>query len=46
MAVYGDKDAAAVKSPEFKAVAETYGKLRDYVDRARPAATGTTRPRW
>jgi glucose/mannose transport system substrate-binding protein len=31
-AVYGDKDQAAVKSPEFKAVAETFGKLRNYID--------------
>jgi len=35
-AVYGDKDQAAVKSPEFKNVAETYGKLRAFVDSGAP----------
>ena len=30
--VVQDRDAAAMKSPEFKKVAETFGKLRDYVD--------------
>jgi glucose/mannose transport system substrate-binding protein len=31
LAVIKDKDVNAVKSPEFKKVAETFGKLRDYV---------------
>ena len=35
-AIYGKRDAAAATSTEFKAVAETYGKLRDYVDRGSP----------
>jgi glucose/mannose transport system substrate-binding protein len=35
-AVYGDKDPAAVKSAEFKSVAETFGKLRNYVDAGAP----------
>ena len=35
-AVYGDKDQAAVKSPEFKNVAETFGRLRAYVDAGAP----------
>jgi glucose/mannose transport system substrate-binding protein len=35
-AVYGDKNPAAVKSPEFKSVAEMYGKLRNYVDAGAP----------
>ena len=35
-AVYGDKDQAAVKSAEFKNVAETYGKLRAFVDSGAP----------
>ncbi|MFO1146854.1 MAG: ABC transporter substrate-binding protein [Alsobacter sp.] len=35
-AVYGDRDQAAVKSPEFKSVAETFGKLRNYVDAGAP----------
>lgn len=30
--VIKDRDAAAMKSPEFKKVAETFGKLRNYVD--------------
>lgn len=30
--VIKDKDVDAVKSPEFKKVAETFGKLRNYVD--------------
>jgi glucose/mannose transport system substrate-binding protein len=30
--VLKDRDVNAVKSPEFKKVAETFGKLRDYVD--------------
>lgn len=32
MKVYKDLDPAAVSSPEFKKVAETFGKLRDYSD--------------
>lgn len=32
MAIYGEKDPKALKSPEFKAVAETFAKLRNYVD--------------
>jgi glucose/mannose transport system substrate-binding protein len=32
MKVMKDRDVNAVKSPEFKKVAETFGKLRDYVD--------------
>jgi glucose/mannose transport system substrate-binding protein len=35
-AVYGDRDQAAVKSADFKAVAETFGKLRNYVDAGAP----------
>ncbi len=35
-AVYGDKDQAAVKSAEFKNVAETYGKLRAFVNSGAP----------
>jgi glucose/mannose transport system substrate-binding protein len=35
-AVYGDKDVKALKSPEFKAVADTYAKLRNYVDAGAP----------
>ena len=35
-AVYGKKDPAAVKTPAFKQVAETYGKLRSYVDPGAP----------
>ena len=36
--IYGKRDAALAASAEFKAVAETYAKLRGYVDRglARP----------
>ncbi|MHB2169818.1 ABC transporter substrate-binding protein [Alsobacter sp. R-9] len=36
MSVYGDKDPKAVKSPEFKNVAETYAKLRNFVDAGAP----------
>jgi glucose/mannose transport system substrate-binding protein len=36
MAVYGKRDASAVKSPAFKSVAETYGKLRNYFDPGAP----------
>lgn len=32
MKVFKDRDVAAVNSPEFLKVAETFGKLRDYVD--------------
>jgi glucose/mannose transport system substrate-binding protein len=35
-AIYGKRDAAAAKSAEFTAVAETYGKLRGYVDPGAP----------
>ncbi|GGH18360.1 sugar ABC transporter substrate-binding protein [Alsobacter metallidurans] len=35
-AVYGKKDPAAVKSAAFKNVAETYAKLRGYVDPGAP----------
>jgi glucose/mannose transport system substrate-binding protein len=35
-AIYGKRDAAAAKSAEFTAVAETYGKLRSYVDPGAP----------
>jgi glucose/mannose transport system substrate-binding protein len=34
--IYGKRDAAAAKSAEFIAVAETYGKLRGYVDPGSP----------
>jgi glucose/mannose transport system substrate-binding protein len=34
--IYEKRDPAAAKSPEFKAVAETYGKLRSYVDAGAP----------
>ena len=33
--LYGKRDAALAASAEFKAVAETYAKLRGYVDRGR-----------
>ena len=36
MKVYGDKSEEAIKSPAFKAVVETYGKMRDYVDPGSP----------
>jgi glucose/mannose transport system substrate-binding protein len=35
-AIYGKRDAAAAKSAGFTAVAETYGKLRGYVDPGAP----------
>jgi glucose/mannose transport system substrate-binding protein len=35
-AIYGKRDAAAAKSAEFTTVAETYGKLRGYVDPGAP----------
>ena len=35
-AIYGKRDPAAAKSAAFKAVAETYGKLRGYVDAGAP----------
>ena len=35
-AIYGKKDANAAKGADFKAVAETYGKLRAYVDAGAP----------
>ena len=34
--IHGKRDPAAAKSPEFKAVAETYGKLRGYIDPGAP----------
>jgi glucose/mannose transport system substrate-binding protein len=34
--IYGQRDAALAASPEFKAVAETYAKLRGYVDVGSP----------
>jgi len=34
--LYGKRDAALAASPEFKAVAETYAKLRNYVDQGSP----------
>jgi len=36
MKVYDQRSADAVKSPEFKAVVEAYGKLRGYVDPGSP----------
>ena len=36
MKVYGDKSDEAIKSPAFKAVVETYGKMRGYVDPGSP----------
>ncbi len=36
VAIYGKRDAAAAMSAEFKTVAETYGKLRGYVDPGAP----------
>jgi glucose/mannose transport system substrate-binding protein len=35
-AIYAKRDPAAANSAEFKAVAETYGKLRSYVDPGAP----------
>ena len=35
-ALYGKRDAAAVAGADFKAVAETYAKLRQYVDPGSP----------
>jgi glucose/mannose transport system substrate-binding protein len=34
--VYRDKSEEAIKSPEFKKVVETFGRLRDYVDPGSP----------
>ncbi|WP_062207565.1 ABC transporter substrate-binding protein [Aureimonas sp. AU12] len=34
--VYRDRDEAALASPEFLKVAETFGRLRDYVDAGAP----------
>jgi glucose/mannose transport system substrate-binding protein len=34
--IYGKRDASLATSPEFKAVAETYAKLRSYVDAGSP----------
>lgn len=34
--VYGNLDLNAVNSPEFKAIATTFGRLRDYVDPGSP----------
>jgi glucose/mannose transport system substrate-binding protein len=34
--IYGKRDAAAAATPQFKAVAETYGKLRAYIDPGAP----------
>jgi len=34
--IYGKRDAALAASPEFKAVAETYARLRGYVDAGSP----------
>lgn len=36
VAIYGKRDAAAAMSAEFKTVAETYGRLRGYVDPGAP----------
>jgi glucose/mannose transport system substrate-binding protein len=36
VAIYGKRDAAAATSAGFKAVAETYGRLRGYVDPGAP----------
>ena len=36
VAIYGKRDAAAAMGGEFKTVAETYGKLRGYVDPGAP----------
>jgi glucose/mannose transport system substrate-binding protein len=36
VAIYGKRDQAAAMSAEFKTVAETYGKLRGYVDPGAP----------
>jgi glucose/mannose transport system substrate-binding protein len=36
LAVYGEKNPAAVKSPEFKSVAETFAKLHNYIDPGAP----------
>ena len=35
-AIYGKRDATAATGAEFKTVVETYGRLRDYVDRGSP----------
>jgi glucose/mannose transport system substrate-binding protein len=35
-AIYSRRDPAAAKSSEFRAVAETYGKLRGYIDQGAP----------
>ena len=34
--VYGDKDEAAIRSPEFRKVVETFISLKPYVDQASP----------
>jgi glucose/mannose transport system substrate-binding protein len=34
--IHGKRDPAAARSPEFRAVAETYGKLRGYIDPGAP----------
>jgi glucose/mannose transport system substrate-binding protein len=34
--VYQDKDIATVKSPAFRDIVDTYGKMRDYVDPGAP----------
>ncbi|WNJ93099.1 ABC transporter substrate-binding protein [Bosea sp. 685] len=34
--IHGKRDPAAARSPEFRAVAETYGKLRGYIDAGAP----------
>jgi glucose/mannose transport system substrate-binding protein len=34
--VYGDRSDEAIKSPEFRKVVETYGRMRDYVDPGSP----------
>jgi glucose/mannose transport system substrate-binding protein len=36
VAIYGKRDAAAAMSADFKTVAETYGRLRGYVDPGAP----------
>ena len=46
VAFWGKRDVAMVKGPEFRKIAETYKRLRDYVDPGSPGATGTMRPAW
>jgi glucose/mannose transport system substrate-binding protein len=36
VAIHGKRDVKAAQSPEFKAVAETYKKLKDYIDPGAP----------